>query len=223
MTKLTLTTIAFTVLATAAYAGGNTDEEQNGYMTRDPLPKAAPVIPDQYQIQEQVGREIFAKPQIKPTIIVDAPREEPVTIARAEPESECASFWQAAAELLGGDCYRDSNFHNPSPVGYKTVAGSKEVEVEKTDRFHKSFGRGHKGFYRALSKAKRLSKKGYKTKIGYTKKGGWKVSATKTYTTTVTVPTLVQVRADSVGDHGSDGTAGNSNGMRGSDIDSGNW
>lgn len=221
--KHTTLAIAFTVLVSGtAFAGGNPDEEQDGAMTRDPLPQAAPVIPDQHEIKRQIEAEIFSEPTLaRKPLVVHTP--DPVPVAAHEPKSECwAPFvWLANILPTGDDCYRDSNFHNPAAVGFSTIHGTRTVEVEKTDRFHGKFGKGYKGFYRAISKKYELTKKGYKARLGYSKRHGWKVHAKKTYTEEIQVPTVTRIRNDRIDRDRNGGTAGDSNGMRGRDVDTG--
>ena len=213
--KLATGILAFTVLfAGNAYAGGNPDEDQSGAMTRDPLPQAEPASLDtQAIIKDMIEAEVFAEPQIPEGFLRAEKMDEavttvPVTIARAEPRAECAFVFEWLAEQMGGECFRDSNFHNPSPVGFTTIYGTKTVEVEKTDRFHKNFGKGYKAKKRAIRKAHRLAKRGYKVRVGY--KHGWRVKAKKTYTEEVEVPTVTRIRNDNAGSSDG-GRAGDSN------------
>ena len=212
--KIVAGTIAGIVLvSTAAFAGGNPDEEQDGFMTRQQIERAEEAgeikvfreIPDQHEIQRRVEAEIFAKPQLQP-VIVDEPAEEPITIARTEPVAECVAIFEWFAKQLGGECFRDSNFHNPSPVGYTTV---REVTEEtRVERKKRSFHKTRKGYRAAKHFAHKLHKQGFKVRIGF-RKGKIKVVGKKTVT--FDVVTLTQVRNDKLDN-------GNSGGMSGGDT-----
>ena len=227
MKTLATLTIAFTVLASAAYAGGNPEDDQSGTGTRDLIigSEGTDTLDTQAIIKDMIEAEIFAEPQIPEGYLRAEEMDEavttvPVTIARAEPKGECAFVFEWLAKQMGGDCFRDSNFHNPSPVGFTTVHGTKTVEVEKTDRFHKNFGKGWKAKKRAIRKAHRLAKKGYEVRVGY--KHGWRVKAKKTYTEEIEVPTVTRVRSDKA-DSGrdSDRAADSNFGDRARDFGSG--
>lgn len=205
------------LVSSAAFAGGNPEdypgEALKAIHEHAMEQEAAPVVPDQYQIQEQVEREIFAKPQLKPAL-TDEPKEE-IQIARVEAESECWAPFSWLAKQMGGECYRDSNFHNPSPVGYSY---DREVTQEtRVDKEKRSFRKSRKGFYKAVRYAKSLHKQGYKVRVGI-RKGKIKVVGKKV--TTFNVETLTKVRNDRNGGS-SGGTMGDSNGMRGRGVDTG--
>lgn len=229
--KIVAGTIVGIVLASSvAFAGGNPDEEDFGMMTREALPNAQPLAvttpdpaPDQYQIQREIEAEV-RKGWVKMNLSAPADNDsvnaepvKPVIIARAEPNHECAWLFRVAAEALGGECFRDSNFHNPGVVGHST---EREVTTETTvDKQKRSFKKSRKGYYAAKRYARSLHKQGYKVRIGF-RKGKIKVVGKKV--TTITFVTLTKVRNDAAGSSGG-GTAADSNGMRGDDRDSGNW
>ena len=234
MKLATLTITAFTVLGTAAFAGGNPEDEQNGYMTRERLEAPAPMVPDQHEIQRQVEAEIFAKPQIKPEPLKTEVREEPVIIARAEPKSECWTPFSWLAEQLGGECYRDSNFHNPSPIGRSFM----ETEIDTRDRvFEKDFEKKFKGRYgkkraqrfaaykeRLLSRIEQQIEKSGDYDLEYeVTVNGRKVTVQVTLDKLGTRTVLTQIRNDARDNDSYGGTANDSNGMRGDSRDSGNW
>lgn len=115
--------------------------------------------------------------------------------------------------------YSNLSDHNPSPVGSYSV--TEVSQVEKTDNFDENFGRGLRGLKKAVHKARDLRKNGYKDVRLSKNRKGFRVTGTKTEL--VDVATTRRVRGDGPNNDSSGGTAGNSNGMRGNDIDSGNW
>lgn len=203
--------IAFTLtVAGAAYAGGNPDENDFGVGTRDPLPQAAPVIPDQYEIQRREEEKFFAKPQIKPEHLKAEPDEETVQIVRAEPESECKHAFDFLADLIGG-CYQlnatlgDTDVE-PAPDGPQFETRTKTET--KMGKFRSK--RSAKRFARA-KKAKGYDVEIERIRTKYGKR--YKVTATKT--------TSFQVEVERDSGSRDTETSAESNGMQDRDVDTG--
>ena len=218
--RLATLAITFTVLlAGSAHAGGNPDDnEPMGVMTREPLPQAAPVIPDQDEIKRKIEAEIFAEPQIpegylRAEKLDEARMTTPITIARAEPEGECVAVFEWLASALGGTCELNGLYAD----GQNAVGPDAEFETRdvitvssKTKKF------------RTKHKARKFAKKARKKNAGNPNVTVTRNGKKVTITTTIVTPTLFQVESNG-NDSGSGGTADHSNGMRGDDRDSGNW
>ena len=212
------------VLASSvAVAGGNPDENDFGVGTRDPI------VRDQYQVQQEVEAEVFSKPQInrKPLRTGIAAGEElaaelsdPLVVP--EKESECWAPFSWLASQLGGECYRDSNFHNPSAVSFHTVETvSFRDEIETKDKKVRTHSK--RAARRLAGILNRYSEKiagyyGYDDLTAIAK--GKKVKVTLSKTVQVPYKTLTKIRSDARGaDNG--GTADRSSGMRGRAVDTG--
>lgn len=198
---------AFTVaVATGALAGGNPEEENTGFMTRERIEAPKPVqIPDQFKIQRQIEAEILRGSEGSDTLD-NAPTMTATEIADEQDGgfdwADCASFFSWLPVACSSEEFSD---HNPSPTGYHTVTAEKEIEVEKTKRVSKKF----KSKRSAYRKARKLSKRGWKVKVRRARHG-WKVYGKKTVTTIEVVTVTKRVRGDGRPDGGRN-TAADSN------------
>lgn len=241
--KIFAGTIAGIVLvSTAAFAGGNPEDYpflgpsitdvSDAALERaqkEVIQEIGGPITDQYQIKREVESEIrqgwvemnLAAPLDNDA--VNAQPVKPVTIARAETESECWAPFSWLASQLGGECFRDSNFHNPSPVGYTTVETTnlRDVVETKDKKFRTHSKRSARRLAGLLNRySKHIAERhGYDDLTAVAK--GKKVKVTLNKTVQVPYTTFTKVRNDKL-DNGKDGgTMGDSNGMRGRDVDGG--